>query len=430
MHPIKAILFDLDGVLVNTTVLHYETFRDAVNEVLPSYTLTWRDNEVRFEGMSTNLKLKHLREEGVVNDEQSKLIFEKKQELIAKRIPFAIQPREALKLMLITLNNQGFRLFCCSNSVRKTLDEILTRLDIREFFEATYSNEDVQNPKPSPEIYQLAMRKSFLQKEWCLILEDSQVGRAAAYASGAYVLEVEDAGDVTYNLIRETLYTIEKRGCVFPRTLPFGRPFTLHCLLHLTRIPVDAVPQVIESLIASHIQEEHYRLRFHIVAGKQAVHTNHIDRLFWDVPGNVSYTYHVPKGDGGDIAVLEKELETDEPMVFLETSPPLHWSPDSFYKCLLNASYDGCIITTFQPDPYTFNQISTKSDENGILIELQKKKWISPYASLDLYGWRKSRDFLRSAKKQDQRESLDIVTLYNDAIKDGIHVRTLLSKGV
>lgn len=430
MHPIKAILFDLDGVLVNTTVLHYETFRDAVQEVIPSYTLNWTDHEVRFEGMSTNLKLQYLRNEGLVTEEQSKEIFAKKQELIAKRIPFTIQPRESLKLLLITLNNQGFRLFCCSNSVRKTLDEILTRLDIRQFFEATYSNEDVTKPKPSPEIYQLAMRQCFLLKEWCLILEDSQVGRTAAYASGAHVLEVEDAGDVTYDLIRETLYSIEKTGSVFPRTFPLGRPFTLHCIVDLNIISVESLPDIIETFIASHIPEEHYKLQFHILAGKQPAHNNHIDRLFYDVPPNVSYTYHIPKGGIEGIYLLEKELATQEPVMVLESILPVHWSPDSFYKCLLNSTYDGCIITTFQPDAYTVKGTSLNVDENGVVTAIEKTKWISPYASLGVYGWKRSYDFFAFVKRQPQQQSLNTVALFKDAIQEGLHFRTLLSKGI
>ncbi|NBO61605.1 MAG: HAD family phosphatase, partial [Flavobacteriia bacterium] len=58
MHPIKAILFDLDGVLVNSRVLHYETFRDALLSVDPNRTLSWSDHEKEFDGLSTKLKVK------------------------------------------------------------------------------------------------------------------------------------------------------------------------------------------------------------------------------------------------------------------------------------------------------------------------------------------------------------------------------------
>ena len=415
MHPIKAILFDLDGVLVNTTELHYETFRDAIQEVVPTYTLSWADHERRFEGMTTRSKLEILAKEGVVQEEQFEVIFQKKQELIWKRIPYLVQPRETLRLMLITLNNQGFRLFCCSNSIRKTLDLILTQLGILNLFEATYSNEDVKEPKPSPEIYELAMRKSFLQKEWCLIVEDSAVGRTAAYKSGAHVVEVEDAEDVTIELLRDTLYCLEKRGCVYPRSTSYGRPVCIHVLVNLDQIDILKLPSVIESFIPSTIPEEHYHLRFHIAGGKKLIHNNRIDRVFWDVPPNVSYTY-----SSGEEWI--HKIPDTEPVVLVKEAPPPSWSPDSFYKCLLNSSYDGILVTRYQPDPYFPKQVSVKVNVEGLVSQVSCDGWLGPSAALGIYGWRRSVSFFETKGALNQQ--------YQQAMEEGMTFRTLLAKGI
>lgn len=415
MHPIKAILFDLDGVLVNTTQLHYETFRDALQEVVPTCKLSWADHETRFEGMTTRSKLDVLEKEGVVKQDQFQAIFDKKQELIWKRIPFVVQPRENLRLLLITLNNQGFRLFCCSNSVRKTLDLLLTQLGILNLFEATYSNEDVKEPKPSPEIYELAMRKSFLQKEWCLIVEDSAVGRTAAYKSGAHVLEVEDAEDVTIELFRDTLYFLEKRGCVYPRSTLYGRPVCIHVLVNLDQIDILKLPSVIESFVPTNIPEEHYHLRFHIAGGKKLIHNNRIDRVFWDVPPNVSYTY-----SSGEEWI--HKLPETEPVVLVREVPPPHWAPDSFYKCLLNSSYDGVLVTRHQPDPYFPKQVSVKVNQEGLVSQVSCDGWLGPSAALGIYGWRRSLSFFET------KGSLNLQ--YKQAMEEGMTFRTLLAKGI
>ena len=420
MHPIKAILFDLDGVLVNTTVLHYQTFRDAVQDVVPSFRISWEEHESRFEGMSTNLKLHHLREDGVVTDEQCKKIFEKKQELITKSIPTTVSPRESLRLLLITLNNQGFRLFCCSNSVRKTLNAILTQLGVLEFFEATYSNEDVQNPKPSPEIYQLAMRKSFLIKEQCLIVEDSHVGRTAAYASGAHVLEVEDAEDVTLSLLREQLYSIEKTGRLYPRSLPLGRPFTVQIVLPLETLSFEDLSGAIQRFIPTHIPEEHYKCIFHIVVGKgkgKVPHNNKIDSLFWDLPSNLSYTY---------CKSYAEIPSSQNPLVVVHQLPPAQWKCDSFYKCLLNPSYGGAIVTTYEDNSNSDKHISVSLDTDGLVTKIASPQSISPYSAIGVYGWRTADTYIY----MNLKGSLDIVSTYQKAIHEDYPLRSFLYKGV
>lgn len=458
MHPIKSILFDLDGVLVNTRVLHYETFRDALQTVCPEKQLSWAEHEKTFDGLSTKLKIRRCQDLGWLSEEQGHALFQKKQELTLERLPLTVRPRDDLRLMLITLNNQGFRLFCCSNSVRKTLDETLRLLGVAAFFEATYSNEDVGQPKPSPEIYELAMKQCFLLKEECLIVEDSKVGRAAAYASGAHVLEVEDAEDVTFDLLRQTLFTIEKRGEVYPRTLPNNTPVTFHVVIPMAGegsrfkeagfktpkpfIPVGGKPMiqwVIQNMIPKEIPESHYKLKFHLIVRTSHVVGNKLDSLFWDVPSNVSYTYHTTDGltEGAACSVLlaEKEINNNEPLLIINSDQYLEWNPDVFYKCLLNPAYDGAILTFYQPDPYDLKWSYAKVNEEGLVTEVQEKKWISPYATVGLYGWKRGSDFVKYAKRMIQKNirvknEFYVCPVYNEAIQDGQHVRVKLCSGM
>jgi HAD superfamily hydrolase (TIGR01509 family) len=458
MHPIKAILFDLDGVLVNTRVLHYETFRDALKLVCPEKELSWKEHETEFDGLSTKLKIDKCIEKGYVREDQRALLFETKQKFTQERLPQCVQPRESLKLMLTTLNNQGFRLFCCSNSIRKTLDTTLSLLGILSLFEATYSNEDVPNPKPSPEIYELAMRQCFLNKHECLIVEDSAIGRKAAYASGAHVLEVEDAEDLTMTLLQDTLYMLGRDQPVYPRTLPFGRPVTFHVVIPMAGegsrfkqagfdipkpfIPVGGKPMiqwVIENMIPRNIPQEHYRLKFHLIVRTSHVKGNQLDKLFWDVPTNVSYTYHTTDGltEGAACSVLlaEKEINNNEPLLIINSDQYLEWNPDVFYKCLLNSGYDGTILTFYQPDASDLKWSYAKVNPEGLVTEVQEKKWISPYATVGLYGWKRGKDYVTYAKQMIQKNirvknEFYVCPVYNEAIEDGQTVRVKLCSGM
>jgi HAD superfamily hydrolase (TIGR01509 family) len=458
MHPIKAILFDLDGVLVNSRVLHYETFRDALQSIKPSRNLPWSKHEKEFDGLSTKLKIQKCIQKGWISSEEGQPLFELKQRLTLLRLPSLVKPRESLKLMLITLNNQGFRLFCCSNSVRNTLDATLNLLGVREFFEATYSNEDVQNPKPSPELYELAMRQCFLNKAECLIVEDSRIGREAAYASGAHVLEVEDAEDVTLSMLREALYTIEKKGNLYPRSIPYGKPITFHIVIPMAGegsrfreagytipkpfIPVGGKPMVswvIQNMIPKDIPVEHYKLKFHLIVRSSHVTGNRLDSLFWDVPSNVSYTYHTTDGltEGAACSVLlaEGEINNNDPLLIVNSDQYLEWNPDVFYKCMLNPEYDGTILTFYQPNPYDLKWSYAKVSDDGFVTEVQEKKWISPYATVGLYGWRRGADYVKYAKQMIEKNirvknEFYVCPVYNESIGDGQHVRVKLCTGM
>ena len=457
MHPIQAILFDLDGVLVNTRLLHYETFRDAL-ELVSKRQMSWSEHETEFDGLSTKLKIQKLRDQGLLTEDQGLLLFEKKQELTLQRLPEVVKPRESLRLLLITLNNQGFRLFCCSNSVKKTLHETLHLLGITELFEAVYSNEDVKEPKPSPEIYLKAMKECFLLKEKCLIVEDSKVGREAAYRSGAHVLEVEDAEDVTQTLLRESLYTLEKKGSLNPRTMPLGNPVTFHVVIPMAGegsrfkdagytipkpfIPVGGKPMirwVIENMIPKEIPEENYKLKFHLIVRTSHLQGNSIDQLFWDLPSNVSYTYHKTDGltEGAACSVLlaEKEINKNEPLLIINSDQYLEWNPDIFYKTLLNPGYDGSILTFYQPDPSDLKWSYAKVSNEGLVTEVQEKKWISPYATVGLYGWKKGSDYVKYAKRMilkniRVKNEFYVCPVYNESIGDGQQVRVKLCSGM
>lgn len=448
----------MDGVLLNSRVLHYETFRDALHEIIPTKYLSWSEHEKDFEGLSTKLKTQKLMKEGVLQKEEADALFERKQVLTMERLQKDIQPKESLKLLLQTLNNEGFRLFCCSNSIRRTLDTTLSRLGILPLFEATYSNEDVSAAKPSPEIYQLAMKQCYLNPNECLIVEDSHVGRTAAYASGAHVLEVEDAEDLTASLLRQTLYTLDKGHPVYPRTSFFGNQLTFHVVIPMAGegsrfknagfsmpkpfIPVGSKPMiqwVIDNMIPKEIPLDHYKLKFHLIVRSSHIQGNSLDRLFWDAPPNVSYTYHKTDGltEGAACSVLlaESQIDNNDPLLIINSDQYLEWDPDVFYKCLMNPEYAGCILTFYQPDQTDLKWSYAKVDNEGLVSEVQEKQWISPYATVGLYGWRKGSDYVKYAKQMIRKNirvknEFYVCPVYNEAIQDDQKVRVKLCSGM
>ncbi|MBM3196147.1 MAG: HAD-IA family hydrolase [Chlamydiae bacterium] len=459
LHPdeVKAILFDLDGVLVNSRVLHFETFRDALEEIKPGYNLTWSQHEAEFDGLSTRSKIDKLISKGVIQLVQTDFLYDKKQTLTLERLPYFVSPRQSLNALLDNLKNKGYRLFCCSNSIRSTLIETLKLLNIQTYFEEIYSNQDVIHPKPASDIYNLAMMRAGLEPKNCLIIEDSLPGRKAAYGSNAHVLEVEDAEDVTLPLIDKAISDIKEKKSVGDRFLMDGKPVTFHVVIPMAgeglrfrnngyKVPKPFIPVggkkmiewVIQNMLPKEILTSQMKIKFHLIV-RESHMIYGIESLFDSLPGNVSYTIHpiqkLTEGAACSVLHAESEINNDDPLIIVNSDQFLEWKPDEFYKCLLNPFYDGVILTFYQPDPRDLKWSYAKISDDFIVTEVQEKKWIGPNATVGLYGWKRGSDFVKYSKQMIAKNirtnnEFYVCPVYNELIQDKKIIRTKLCKGM
>ncbi len=207
MPRIKAVLFDMDGVLIDARDWHY----DALNRALEPFGMEINryDHLVTYDGLPTKKKLEMLTIERGLPLALHKFINEIKQEFTFQLAYANCKPTFNHQFALATLKKNGYRLVACSNSIRKTMDIFFEKAALSEYFDFYLSNEDVVDAKPSPEIYLKAMSKLGLSPEECLILEDNENGVRAARSSGANVLVVRDPKEVSLDKIMEKITEIE-----------------------------------------------------------------------------------------------------------------------------------------------------------------------------------------------------------------------------
>ena len=145
---IKLIIFDLDGVLVDAKNIHF----DALNESLgPDYAIEWGDHLSKYDGLKTNQKLELLTKEKGLPVDLYEEIWNQKQKLTLLKLN-SLPPSFELQNCMRKLSNDGYRIACCSNSIRKTVLTVLSKFNIIDRFDLILSNEDVKNSKPHPEI--------------------------------------------------------------------------------------------------------------------------------------------------------------------------------------------------------------------------------------------------------------------------------------
>jgi HAD superfamily hydrolase (TIGR01509 family) len=191
---IKAILYDLDGVLVDATEWHYESLNEALKEV--AGFIIERDEHVStFNGIPTLQKLELLSKQGRLKKVFFDKVWQKKQEktfdIIEKT---AFIDSNKIRLHEQTKNLQKV---CVTNSIRKSALLMLEKTGQLQYMNFVISNEDVVHPKPSPEGYDVAINKLKLNSKECLIVEDSPKGLESALQSGANVYEVSGYNEVT-----------------------------------------------------------------------------------------------------------------------------------------------------------------------------------------------------------------------------------------
>ncbi|KKS84820.1 MAG: hypothetical protein UV60_C0014G0017 [Parcubacteria group bacterium GW2011_GWA2_43_11] len=200
----KAVLFDLDGVLVNMPKGHFE----ALNDTLRIFGTEIEEEEHVnfFNGLPTRKKVAELERQGRLPSGLLEFINELKQDRTKQIIPKYCVPDYSKIILLGHLKRRGFKVACCSNSVRETLHLMLKSAEIFDFFDLIIGNDEVSRSKPDPEIYQTAIERLELTPKECIIVEDAPHGIAAAKASGATVYEVRGVQDVNISLFEDLLF--------------------------------------------------------------------------------------------------------------------------------------------------------------------------------------------------------------------------------
>jgi beta-phosphoglucomutase-like phosphatase (HAD superfamily) len=199
----SAVLFDLDGVLVDATEWHYKSLNVALREVSGT-EIRRREHLAVFNGLPTRVKLARLVSDGRVREGDVPEIVRRKQEATVRVIQDQCR-RDPSKVALVQSLARHFRVGCVTNSIRATAELMLEKAGLLTFMETIVSNEDATRPKPSPDGYIIAMYQLRALPSRTLIVEDSPFGVQAARDSGGHVLAVAGPTDVTKERIATAL---------------------------------------------------------------------------------------------------------------------------------------------------------------------------------------------------------------------------------
>ncbi len=206
----KAIIFDMDGVLIDATEWHYEALDKALN--LFGFKITKDMHVTEYNGLPTRKKLEMLSIQKGFPRSLIEFTNKVKQKYTQDVVFNRCKPSFEKQLMLSKLKKEGYILAVCSNSIRESIDLMLSKSGILEYFDFFIGNNEGLKPKPHPDPYLHAFKKIGIEPHEAVIVEDSLPGIQSAKASGAHTCEVKGYQEVNYRRIKDFITKVEEEN--------------------------------------------------------------------------------------------------------------------------------------------------------------------------------------------------------------------------
>ena len=185
----SAIVFDMDGVLVDARDWHFESLNEALR--IFGEEISRDEHESRFDGLPTKVKLRMLEDDGRIPAGLATQIESVKQERTLRAAARLCFPNLEHLIMLAELKRSGYKIGVATNSIRSSASAMLNFAGVLESLDVLVTNEDVERAKPDPAIYLKACESLGMNPNQILVFEDNQYGIAAAKAAGCDVVRVE-----------------------------------------------------------------------------------------------------------------------------------------------------------------------------------------------------------------------------------------------
>ncbi len=428
---IKGLIFDLDGVLVNTKDLHFTALNEALKKIKLKYIISYDDHVNIYDGLPTLEKLKLLNKKKILKKSQFKNVLKYKQDLTIELLKKKIKYNKKIYDLFYKLSKK-YKLAIATNAVRETMELCLKVLKIKKFCSFSICNNDINNPKPHPEIYLRCLIKLGLKPSETIIVEDSHYGRVSAQDSGCHLMPIKNLDDVTFNNINKNIklksnnlsnITMNKwddkdMNILIPMAGAGKRFLDAGYIFPKPIIEIQNKPMiqwVIDSLNINAnyifiIQKEHQQ-KFNLKSVLNILKPN----------CRIIDLDEVTEGAACTTLLAKKYIDNDKPLMIANSDQFIKWNSSKSLYNYYSKKYDGAILTFEAIHP---KWSYAKCDDNNIVTEVAEKNVISRNATVGVYYWKRGSDYIKYAEQMIEKDirvnnEFYVCPVYNEAIQDG-----------
>ena len=425
---IKAIIFDLDGVLVDTKKIHFIALNKALKKNGVKKIISFKDHVHIYDGLPTKEKLGIFFKNKKINKKILTKINLDKKKITTAELKNKIKFNKKIFNIIQNLS-LNYKILVASNAVKETVKYCLKKLKIEKKIDFFISNEDIKYPKPHPEIYLKCFLKYLVSPKECLIIEDSYYGITAANESGGHVLQINSLKEVTLKNIKKKLKNLNNSNfknvkwddknlnVLIPMAVEGSRFKDAGYTFPKPLIEVNKIP-MIQLVIDNLSLKANYKF---IVKGDHIKKYN-IDSMLKIIKPNCDIIKVDKTTEGAACTALlaKKFINNENPLIIANSDQFIKWNSAKTMYRFMTKNVDGGILTFKSSHPkWSF----AKHNPEGIVSEVAEKEVISNTATVGIYFWRKGSDFVKYAERMIEKNiryknEFYICPVFNEAIKD------------
>ena len=426
---IKVLVFDCDGVLYDSCDIHYEALNQSLKE--HNYDpISKVDHREIYNGLSTKAKLQKM---SWVNPILHDKIYFRKQE-ITKILFNQIKVDQDLITILQKIKALGYKIHCASNCISETLHIILKQLGVVNLFDDITSNQDVTNPKPSPEIYYKSLIKENVTPNEVLIFEDSLTGITSAMKSQCNVCHIKNRSDLTFENIIESINYFQEKTRTLIKT-PFKNNLTVVIPMagNGSRFstagyikPKPLIDVIDRPMIAKVIHNIGIDANYIFIVKKNHIIQYNVDSILKSIVPDCHIIEISETTEGAACTVLlAKEFINNSPLLISNCDQYIEWENDAFTDLfsnfLIRDTHLDAVISTFIDNHPKWSY--AKLNDKNYVTEVAEKRVISNNATTGMYLWRHGTDFIKYAEQMIYKNirtnnEFYVCPVFNEAILD------------
>ena len=422
----KLVIFDLDGVLYDSKEIHYLSLNKALQEYGEEYIISESEHLRTFDGLPTNKKLELLTKTKGLDSSLHKQIWKKKQDNTSNLLK-QIDKNKYLIENLKNLKNH-MKVALASNSIDKTVNEVVTNLGIKNYFDLILSNEDVENPKPHPDIYWKCMMEFNVLPNETIIVEDSPVGRKAASLSGANTMFVNKSSDLDDDFFNRlinfkdsnysiNMYENKELNVLIPLAGLGSRFSDAGFIFPKPLIEINGKP-----MIQVVIENLNIDANYIFIIQKEHDEKYNLKKVLEIIKPNckVIFTEGLTEGAACTTLLAEEYINNDRPLLIANSDQFIEWDQNEAMYYFISTESDGGILTFESSHPkWSYARL----DDTGKVDLVAEKEPISKNATVGVYYWKKGKDYVKYANQmieKDKRVNNEfyVCPVFNEAIED------------